>query len=148
MRQPWSGRSPHRRPSTTSRRSRSSSTAIPSGGRSTAATSPTREEEKVEVKIAGIKVGETQAPDEEPVEQAHRRTAVETETKEDIVHIHLPNPSYYPLITALGLFVAALGLLIGEPVLSIGLLHLPALVPIGGIILALGAYGWSFEPAG
>ncbi|HEY7036103.1 MAG TPA: cytochrome c oxidase subunit I [Thermomicrobiales bacterium] len=105
-------------------------------------------EETVEVKIAGIKVGETQVPDEEPVEQAQRRTAVETATKEDVAHIHMPNPSYYPLITALGLFVAALGLLIGEPVLNIGLLHLPFGVALGAAILALGAYGWSFEPAG
>ncbi|MEA2531164.1 MAG: cytochrome c oxidase subunit [Thermomicrobiales bacterium] len=106
------------------------------------------QEEKVDVKIAGIKVGETQAPDEEPVEQAQRRTAVETETKEDVAHIHLPNPSYYPLVTALGLFIAAIGALIGEPVLNIGLLHLPALVPVGLAVLVLGAYGWSFEPAG
>src|SRR5215217_5661301 len=109
---------------------------------------PHAEEEKVEVRLAGVKVGETQAPDEEPVEQAHRRTAVETATKEDVGHIHLPNPSYYPLVTALGLFVAAIGLLIGHPTLNIGLLHLPAGVPLGAIILALGAYGWSFEPAG
>lgn len=100
-------------------------------------------EETVEVRIAGKKVAEVQAPDEEPIEQAHHAAA-----HEEDVHIHLPNPSFYPLITALGLFVAAIGLLIGEPVLSIGLLHLPALVPLGGVILALGAYGWSFEPAG
>jgi hypothetical protein len=101
------------------------------------------QEEKVEVRMAGVKVAEMQAPDEEPVEQAHRAAG-----HDEGVNIHLPNPSYYPLITALGLFIAAIGLLIGEPTLSIGLLHLPALVPIGGIVLALGAYGWSFEPAG
>jgi len=104
---------------------------------------PHREEETVEVKIAGIKIGQAEARDENPKDQA-----VHASEHNDPANIHLPNPSYYPLITALGLFVAAVGLLIGEPVLNIGLLHLPALVPVGGAILALGAYGWAFEPAG
>ncbi|MEA2598643.1 MAG: cytochrome c oxidase subunit [Thermomicrobiales bacterium] len=106
------------------------------------------EEEKIEVQIAGIKVGETQAPDEEPVEQARRRTAVETATKEDVAHIHMPNPSFYPVTAALGLLIAGVGLLLDEPTLKIGLLHLPALIPVGLAVLALGTYGWAFEPAG
>jgi cytochrome c oxidase subunit I len=100
-------------------------------------------EETVEVRAAGVKVAVAEAPDEGPVEQAQRATA-----HEDPGHIHMPNPSYYPLITALGLFVAAIGVLLGEPTLNIGLLHLPALVPVGGAILMMGAYGWAFEPAG
>jgi hypothetical protein len=31
--------------------------------------------------------------------------------------------------------------------LTIGLLHLPVLVPVGAVILLLGCYGWAFEPA-
>jgi cytochrome c oxidase subunit 1 len=109
---------------------------------------PQADEEKVEVNIADLDAGETQVPDEEPVEQAQHRTTVETATKEEVAHIHLPNPSYYPLITALGLFVAALGLLVGEPVLNVGLLHLPFGVPLGAAIVAFGGYGWALEPAG
>jgi cytochrome c oxidase subunit 1 len=63
-------------------------------------------------------------------------------------HIHLPNPSYYPLITAAGLAIAALGATLGGFTFTIGLLTLPVLVPVGGLILLLGAYGWAFEPAG
>jgi len=104
---------------------------------------PHAQEERVDIKIAGVKVAEAEAPDENPRDQAHH-----AEEHNDPGHIHLPNPSYYPLIAAMGLFVAAIGLLIGEPVLNIGLLHLPALVPVGAAILALGTYGWAFEPAG
>jgi cytochrome c oxidase subunit 1 len=67
---------------------------------------------------------------------------------EDRGPVHLPNPSFYPLITAAGLFVAAIGATFGGATITIGLLTLPVLVPIGAIILLLGAYGWAFEPAG
>ncbi len=106
------------------------------------------QEEEVEIHVAGRPMAKVHAPDEEPEQQMARRTALHSETKEDIEHIHLPNPSYYPLIVAVGMFVAALGLLIDNPTLTIGLLHLPILVPVGAVILLLGCYGWAFEPAG
>jgi cytochrome c oxidase subunit 1 len=62
--------------------------------------------------------------------------------------IHLPNPSYFPLVSAFGFFILALGMLIDNPVLTIGLLHLPILVPIGGLIMVVAIYAWAFEPAG
>lgn len=63
-------------------------------------------------------------------------------------HIHMPNPSYYPLIASLGMFIAALGLLFENPTIVIGLLHLPSLCLVGAIVTIVGIYGWAFEPAG
>jgi len=63
-------------------------------------------------------------------------------------HIHMPNPSYYPPIASLGLFMTALGLLFDNPTITIGLLHLPSLCLLGLIVMVVGIYGWAFEPAG
>ncbi len=63
-------------------------------------------------------------------------------------HIHMPNPSYYPVIASLGMFIAALGLLFDNPKITVGLLHLPALCALGMVVLVVGIYGWAFEPAG
>ncbi len=50
-------------------------------------------------------------------------------------HIHMPDPSYWPLVCAIGLFVAGLGVLFSL-----------AVVPVGLAILIIGIYGWSLEP--
>jgi cytochrome c oxidase subunit 1 len=50
--------------------------------------------------------------------------------------IHMPAPSYMPLIAALGLPIVALGLLYSYP-----------LIAVGGIIGLVGLYGWVYEPA-
>ena len=49
--------------------------------------------------------------------------------------IHMPNPSYWPLVVAAGALTLAAGALIGLPVVLLG-----AAVMVGGI------YGWAFEP--
>jgi cytochrome c oxidase subunit 1 len=63
-------------------------------------------------------------------------------------HIHMPNPSYYPLLVSAGMFVGALGLLIDNPEITIGLLSLPILSVLGLIGMIAAIYGWAFEPAG
>ncbi len=51
-------------------------------------------------------------------------------------HIHMPKPSYYPIVFALGLTVALGALIFYEwPVVALGVL-----------ITFLGVYGWAFEP--
>jgi cytochrome c oxidase subunit 1 len=50
-------------------------------------------------------------------------------------HVHLPSPSYWPLVTAVGL-----------PVIAYGLLYTWWLCLLGGIIVVVGLYGWAFEP--
>ena len=50
--------------------------------------------------------------------------------------IHMPSPSYFPLIAACGM-----------PVIAFGLIYSFALIPVGVIILAVGLFGWALEPA-
>ncbi len=49
--------------------------------------------------------------------------------------IHLPQPSFWPLVTSLGIFIGAWGIIYSIPVLA-----------IGGAIMMIGMYAWSFEP--
>ncbi len=101
------------------------------------------EEQELDLTIAGVSLGQTQVADEAPVEQAETRLQAE-----DTHDIHLPNPSYYPLLASLGIFLAAYGLIIYNPAIPIGALDLPSLSAAGLLLLVLGIYGWSFEPAG
>jgi cytochrome c oxidase subunit 1 len=50
--------------------------------------------------------------------------------------IHLPSPSYWP-------FVAALG----PVIMAFGFIYDFALVPAGAVILLIGIYAWALEPA-
>jgi len=50
--------------------------------------------------------------------------------------IHLPSPSFMPLIAALG-----------PPIISVGMIYDFALVPIGAAVMLVGVYGWALEPA-
>ena len=50
--------------------------------------------------------------------------------------IHMPSPSYFPVVAALGL-----------PVLGYGLIYSPILVIDGALILLAGLYGWALEPS-
>jgi cytochrome c oxidase subunit 1 len=50
--------------------------------------------------------------------------------------IHMPSPSYFPLLTALGL-----------PILSYGILYSPILVVDGVLLVLAGLYGWALEPS-
>ncbi|MEO6651419.1 MAG: cytochrome c oxidase subunit I [Ilumatobacteraceae bacterium] len=50
-------------------------------------------------------------------------------------HIHLPSPSYWPILLALGL-----------PVMAYGVIFNFILIPIGAAIVLLSMFGWSLEP--
>ena len=50
--------------------------------------------------------------------------------------IHMPNPSFFPLIASLGF-----------PVIAMGLLYTFYLIPVGVMITVVGLYGWVLEPA-
>jgi cytochrome c oxidase subunit 1 len=50
--------------------------------------------------------------------------------------IHMPSPSYMPLIAAAGL-----------PIIATGLIYDYALVAVGATLLVVGLFGWVFEPA-
>jgi cytochrome c oxidase subunit 1 len=49
--------------------------------------------------------------------------------------IHMPSPSYFPLLAALGL-----------PILAYGLLYSSILVVDGALTILVGLYGWAVEP--
>src|SRR3954453_9890134 len=51
-------------------------------------------------------------------------------------HIPLPSPSYWPIVLAFSL-----------PIMGYGVIFSRFLIAIGGVILLLGAYGWSLEPS-
>jgi cytochrome c oxidase subunit 1 len=51
-------------------------------------------------------------------------------------HIHMPNPSYWPIIVALGLLLGFAGFIFTF-----------ALTFIGAAVLFIGVYGWALEPA-
>jgi cytochrome c oxidase subunit 1 len=52
--------------------------------------------------------------------------------------IHLPNPSYWPVVTAIGILVFMTGFLAGGVVVNL----------IGGATVLFGVFRWAFEPAG
>ncbi len=50
-------------------------------------------------------------------------------------HIHLPSPSYWPILLAFGL-----------PVMAYGVIFNLILIPVGALIVLLSVFGWSLEP--
>jgi hypothetical protein len=79
----------------------------------------------MEMTIAGKEVGKADVADD-----AAPHTA-------DEHHIHMPNPSWYPVVVALGIFGVFGGLLV-SPVVSV----------CGLALMFFGIYGWCLEPAG
>ena len=51
-------------------------------------------------------------------------------------HIHLPSPSYWPIILALGL-----------PLIAYGLIFARLLAVFGAVVVLLAMFGWSMEPS-
>ncbi len=49
-------------------------------------------------------------------------------------HIHMPSPSYWPIVLALGL-----------PIITFGLIYSYLISVVGGVILLFAAYGWALE---
>jgi cytochrome c oxidase subunit 1 len=63
-------------------------------------------------------------------------TGAEVAQKGDAENVHLPSPSYWPLVVAAGL-----------PIIGYGLIFNLALAAVGGVIVVLGAFAWGYEPA-
>jgi cytochrome c oxidase subunit 1 len=51
-------------------------------------------------------------------------------------HIHLPSPSYWPLVVSFSL-----------PVIGFGVIYNHILIAVGAVIALLGLFGWSMEPS-
>ena len=50
--------------------------------------------------------------------------------------IHMPSPSFFPLMASLGF-----------PFIAVGVIYDYALVPVGAALLLIGLFGWALEPA-
>jgi cytochrome c oxidase subunit I len=67
------------------------------------------------------------------------RTAEELHAEQEAnadKHIHMPSPSYWPLVVAIAL-----------PIMAYGIIYSRVLTVIGGAILLMGIYAWSLEPS-
>ncbi len=102
-------------------------------------------EEDLDVTFAGVHVGQDTVPDEKVQDQERRRLQADDTAA---THIHLPNPSYYPIVAGLGLFLAAFGTIISSmTVVNLGPFELTIVSVTGIVLLLAGIFGWSFEPA-
>jgi cytochrome c oxidase subunit 1 len=76
-------------------------------------------------------------------EQPHTAVAVATaEVAPQPSVIHMPSPSYWPLVIAVGLFIMASGLLLAD---AFGPVSIAVCVIVGFLTVVGGIYGWSFE---
>jgi cytochrome c oxidase subunit I len=60
----------------------------------------------------------------------------EVAQKGDATDVHLPSPSYWPLVAALAL-----------PIVGYGMIFNLGLAAVGGVLLVAAIYGWAYEPA-
>src|SRR5690606_1330809 len=95
---------------------------------------------KMDDAVAGRHVATGHAPDEDPGEQKLAALAANDTGHADV---HMPNPSYYPLIAAIGCTLVAVGMLFDKPEIPIGALPMPLVTLIGIITLVGGIYGWA-----
>jgi cytochrome c oxidase subunit 1 len=69
-------------------------------------------------------------------------TISEQAVQEEPGHIHMPSPSYYPIITALGLPLIMYGVIYQRDTPAAW-----AVSAVGVLVLFLGAFGWATEPS-
>jgi cytochrome c oxidase subunit I len=77
--------------------------------------------------------------DEETNELTQVRTAEEIHEEQERnadAHIHMPSPSYWPIVVSFGL-----------PVVAFGMIYNHIISVVGAAIILLGVYGWALEPA-
>ncbi len=63
-------------------------------------------------------------------------TTAEVAQKGDAENVHLPSPSYWPLVLAAAL-----------PLVGYGLIFNLGLAAVGGVLVVLAAFAWGYEPA-
>jgi cytochrome c oxidase subunit 1 len=78
--------------------------------------------------------------EEDPATHTMRQVATAEQVLADLesradAHIHMPSPSYWPVVVALAL-----------PIIATGLIYSHLVAVAGGVVLLLGIYGWALEP--
>jgi cytochrome c oxidase subunit I len=63
-------------------------------------------------------------------------TGAEVAQRGDATDVHLPSPSYWPFVMALGL-----------PLIGYGVIFNLGLAALGALIVVIGGFGWGYEPA-
>jgi cytochrome c oxidase subunit 1 len=78
-----------------------------------------------------------EAPEGEPARVFAGGADAHDGEEHDEVHVHMPSPSYFPALSAVGL-----------PLMGYGVVYEPLrpLIVVGGILIALGLFGWVLEP--
>src|SRR3954451_14565713 len=61
---------------------------------------------------------------------------METQEANADKHIHLPSPSYWPIVLAVGL-----------PIIAYGIIFSHILAVVGAAVVVLAIFGWSLEPS-
>jgi cytochrome c oxidase subunit 1 len=51
-------------------------------------------------------------------------------------HIHMPSPSYWPIIVAFAL-----------PIVAVGIIYNPLISIVGAVLLVIAVFGWALEPS-
>ena len=81
----------------------------------------------------------------EEVDTPNGQRLVKVKTAEEIMaeqeanadkHIHMPSPSYWPIILALGL-----------PIMAYGVIYTRLLAVVGGVVILFAMWAWSLEPS-
>jgi len=72
---------------------------------------------------------------------APRAEGLEEAAQEPVGRIHMPNPSYYPILTALGLPIMGYGIIYQQDSHAFF-----GLLAAGLLVLLVGAFGWAMEP--
>ena len=98
---------------------------------------------QVDITIAGNEVGEAHVPSEDPGEQ---KLAAMAAADDGTADVHMPNPSYYPIIAAFGFVLVSIGMLFDHATIPFGALPMPVVSFIGLVTLIGAIYGWSLEP--
>jgi cytochrome c oxidase subunit 1 len=104
------------------------------------------EEDELDVTFAGREIGDIELPDEDDRHTHSRQQLAQDQSKAG--HIHLPNPSFFPILGALGIFLMMFGLLTDVVTLfKLGPVDMTLMSVVGIVLLFASIYGWSFEPA-
>ena len=107
-------------------------------GRPVPRSTPDVPSEPARLAVSGSGNGElaVEGPSDEVALEEHEEEEAHEPTAHDL-HIHMPSPSYFPLLAALGL-----------PIICYGLMYKAWYVAvIGGLVTLASVYGWALEPA-
>lgn len=78
----------------------------------------------------------SETPPEDSSHEPGRDGTTAERAEEEGHEIHMPSPSYWPVVAAIGL-----------PLVAYGLLYWLPLAVLGGLVTMVGLYGWALEPA-